>query len=74
MLTGSKAQVNQAVKAYKVHAARASEERGETDYLMDHSSLIYLMDKEGNYRAHFNHQSPAADIVKRVKLYLAKGE
>ncbi|MBY0292575.1 MAG: SCO family protein [Alphaproteobacteria bacterium] len=74
MLTGSKAQVNQAIKGYKVHAARASEERGETDYLMDHSSLIYLMDKEGGYRAHFNHQSPAAEIVKRVKLYLEKGE
>ena len=74
MLTGSKAQVNQAIKAYKVHAARASEERGETDYLMDHSSLIYLMDEEGKYRAHFNHQSPAAEMVKRVRLYLEKGE
>jgi cytochrome oxidase Cu insertion factor (SCO1/SenC/PrrC family) len=73
MLTGTKDQVDQAIKAYRVHAAKASEEAG-TDYLMDHSSLIYLMDKEGNYRAHFNHETPPSEIVKRVRLYLEKGE
>jgi protein SCO1/2 len=74
MLTGSKTQVDQAIKAYRVHAARASEERGVDDYLMDHSSLVYLMDKNGQYRAHFNHQTPPQEIVERVKLYLEKGE
>lgn len=74
MLTGSKAQVDQAIKVYRVHAARASEERGADDYLMDHSSLVYLMDKSGQYRAHFNHQTPPQEIVERVKLYLEKGE
>jgi cytochrome oxidase Cu insertion factor (SCO1/SenC/PrrC family) len=74
MLTGSKDQVDQAIKAYRVHAARASEERGADDYLMDHSSLIYLMDKSGQYRAHFNHQTSSQEIVERVKLYLEKGE
>ena len=73
MLTGTKDQVDEAIKAYRVHAAKASQESG-TDYLMDHSSLIYLMDKEGNYRAHFNHETPPSEIVKRVKLYLEKGE
>jgi len=74
MLTGSQAQVDQAIKAYRVYAARTSEDRGDDDYLMDHSSLIYLMDKDGKYRAHFNHQTPAHEIVQRVKLYLEKGE
>ncbi|HUX79020.1 MAG TPA: SCO family protein [Alphaproteobacteria bacterium] len=74
MLTGSKEQVNQAIKAYRVHASRSSEESGADDYLMDHSSLIYLMDKEGKYRAHFNHKTPPTEIVKRVRLYLEKGE
>jgi cytochrome oxidase Cu insertion factor (SCO1/SenC/PrrC family) len=74
MLTGSKPQVDQAIKAYRVHAARASENRRDGDYLMDHSSLVYLMDKEGHYRAHFNHQTPPQEIMERVKLYLRKGE
>ena len=74
MLTGSKAEVDQAIKVYRVHTARASEEVGNNDYLVDHSSLIYLMDKDGLYRAHFNHQTPSSEIVKRVRLYLEKGE
>lgn len=69
MLTGSKSQVDQAIKAYRVHAARASEGKDE-DYLVDHSSLIYLMDKDGNYEAHFDHQTPPEEIVKRVRLGL----
>ncbi len=73
MLTGTKAQVNQAIKAYRVHAARASEERGTDDYLMDHSSLIYLMDKNGNYQAHFNHQTSPGEMVKKIRLYLKEG-
>ncbi len=74
MLTGSKAQIDQALKAYRVYAARASENSKENDYQMDHSSLIYLMDKNGEYRAHFDHQTPSHEIVKRVRLYLEKGE
>ncbi|MBY0500892.1 MAG: SCO family protein [Alphaproteobacteria bacterium] len=73
MLTGNKAQVDQAVKAYRVHAARAFSERGKDDYLMDHSSIIYLMDKKGKYCAHFNHQTPSSEIIERVKQYLEKG-
>lgn len=69
MLTGSKPQVEQAIQAYKVHAARASEEKNK-DYLVDHSSLIYLMDKEGNYQAHFDHNTPPEEIVKKVRFIL----
>ena len=70
MLTGSKAQVDKAIKAYRVHAARASEDRGENDYLVDHSSIIYLMDKNGQYQAHFNHNTPATEIVEKVRGHL----
>lgn len=73
MLTGNKAQVDKAVKAYRVHAARVSDERGKEDYLMDHSSIIYLMDRDGKYRAHFNHQTSPSEIIARVKQYMEKG-
>lgn len=74
MLTGSKDNIDQAMKAYRVHGARASEERGGQDYLMDHSSIIYLMDKDGKYVAHFNHETPPEEMVKRVRLHLEKRE
>jgi len=64
MLTGEKDKVNQVKDAYKVHAARTSE---DPDYLMDHSSLIYFMDKDGIYRAHFNHQTPPEEMVEKIK-------
>lgn len=72
MLTGSKVQVDQAIKAYRVHAARASQDKDNYD--IDHSSLIYLMDKDGNYQAHFNHQTPSKEIVERVRYHMESGE
>jgi cytochrome oxidase Cu insertion factor (SCO1/SenC/PrrC family) len=71
MLTGTKDQVKDIKEAYKVHAARTST---DPDYLMDHSSLIYLMDKEGIYRAHFNHNTPPEEMVERVNKYIEKNE
>jgi protein SCO1/2 len=68
MLTGSRPQVEQAVQAYKVHAARTTEDRD--NYQVDHSSLIYLMDKDGKYVAHFDHQTPSEEIVKGVEKFI----
>jgi len=66
-LTGSEAQVRAAAKAYRVYFRKAGE---GGDYLMDHSSIIYLMDREGRYLTHFTHNTPsetmAAEIAKRL--------
>jgi cytochrome oxidase Cu insertion factor (SCO1/SenC/PrrC family) len=74
MLTGTKAQIDQAVGAYRAHAARASQERGKDDYLIDHSSIIYLMDKNGQFVTHFNHQTQPEEIVERVKVHAGTGK
>ena len=74
LLTGSKNQVDEAAKGYRVYAARTTEDRGEEDYLMDHSSLIYLMDKNGQYVANFNHNTPPDEMVKRVKAHFETGK
>ncbi len=74
MLTGSRGQVDQAKKAYRVYAAKASDTPGAEDYLVDHSSLIYLMGKDGKYYAHFNHQTPPQEMVERVRAYLQTGK
>ena len=45
-LTGSPEQVVVAEKDYRVYAKKVAEP-GQADYLMDHSSFIYLMDRNG---------------------------
>jgi protein SCO1/2 len=67
MLTGDKQAIEKIKESYKVHAARTS---SDPDYLMDHSSLIYLMDSKGHYKAHFNHSTPPEEIVEKVKKYI----
>jgi protein SCO1/2 len=50
-LTGSKEQVAAAARAYKVYYAKRPQEGG--DYLMDHSSFVFLMGRDGKYLMHF---------------------
>lgn len=67
MLTGSESQVGSAKKAYKVYAALAPNDGSSTDDLIDHSSIVYLMDRSGKFVAHFNHETPAEEIVRGIR-------
>ena len=51
-LTGTNEQVDSIKKAYRVYAAKADD---SADYLVDHTSYTYFMDKEGTLLKHFNH-------------------
>ncbi len=51
-LTGTAAQVAAAAEAYRVYYAKV-EDPGASDYLVDHSTFIFLMDPEGGYVSHF---------------------
>ncbi len=64
-LTGSPAQIDQTVKAYRVYAAKVPTEAGQPadSYMMDHSSFFYLMDGNNQFIAHFDHATPAEKIA-----------
>lgn len=51
-LTGTAEQVAAAARAYRVYYAKAPN-GGETDYLMDHSSFVYLTGPDGAVKAIF---------------------
>jgi protein SCO1 len=51
-LTGDPAAVNAALKAYRVYAKKVPLEGGE--YTMDHTAVVYLMDKDGYFVTPFN--------------------
>ncbi len=42
-------------------------ERGEQDYLIDHTSRIYIIDKEGKLGGVVNHGATPQDVVERVE-------
>jgi protein SCO1/2 len=68
-LTGTPEEVARAAKAYKVYYRKA-EQPGGSEYLMDHSSFIFLMDRAGRYVTHFSPgatpEAMAAAIAKRL--------
>ncbi len=68
-LTGTAEQITAAAAAYAVYAKKAGE--GD-DYLMDHTSAIFLMDEGGDYAAVFTHLSSADDIAKCLRRHLNK--
>ncbi len=63
-LTGDQAAINAAIKAYRVYAKKVPLEHG--DYTMDHTAVVYLMDKEGHFVAPFSmkrtSEAEAADL------------
>jgi protein SCO1/2 len=69
-LTGSPEQVQAAVKAYRVYAKRSDGETDNPNYTMDHSSILYLMGKDGKFIAHYGHTASAQDIAEGVKKHL----
>lgn len=69
-MTGNAEQIESARKAYKVFAQKAEKVEGTDNYVMDHSSIIYVMDRQGNLVAHFNHSTPSENIVTALRRYL----
>lgn len=70
-LTGTPAQVAAAAEAYRVYyAALPAGKSDPEDYPMDHTAIIYLMGRKGEFRAHFPYDTPAADIAARIREYL----
>jgi len=69
-LTGNAEQIESARKAYKVFAQKAEQVEGTDNYVMDHSSIIYVMDRQGRLVSHFNHSTPSEYIVTALRKYL----
>jgi protein SCO1/2 len=54
-LTGSEADVAAMAAAYRVYYARQPAKQGDSDYLMDHSTILYLMGPDGKFVRHFTY-------------------
>ena len=54
MLTGTEEQIAKVAREFRVYYAKAQDDSA-SDYLMDHSSITYLLDPNGKYVTHFSH-------------------
>lgn len=70
-LTGTDAQVAAAARAYRVFAAKV-ESKNNTDYLMNHSSFVYLMDPAGRFIALFRQGTPPKEMADGIAARIAK--
>ncbi len=71
-LGGTQAQIDAAVRAYRVYAAQVPLEGSALGYTIDHSAIIYLMGADGAYRRHFSHTVDASEIVRAVRTEIAR--
>lgn len=69
-LTGTPEQVRAAAQAYKVYYARVEDPQSAGAYTMDHASLIYLMDGEGEFVDVFPHHATPDEIAARLQDFL----
>ena len=72
-LTGTPEQVRRAGQAYRVFY-RKTDEKSASDYLMDHSSIVYLMDPEGRYLKHFAYGTTPEKMAEGIRKAIEKYE
>jgi cytochrome oxidase Cu insertion factor (SCO1/SenC/PrrC family) len=65
-LTGSQEAIDKVAKAYRAYYAKSDNSSGG-DYLMDHSSIIYLMDKQGTFLKHFSYGTDAKALAAAIE-------
>jgi len=62
-LTGTTAQIDAITDEYHVYFRKVPVEGG---YLMDHSTMLFLVGSNGTYLDHYGRKLPEDDVVKRV--------
>ena len=67
-LTGDADAVAKVVSGFRVYAKKVPLKDG--DYTMDHTALIYLMDRDGKFVAPFNLKRTPEEAAKDLKRYL----
>ena len=67
-LTGTPGEIAAVAKAYKAYAKKVPLDGG--GYTVDHSAIVYLMDRQGRFVAPFNLKRPADQAAADLRRYL----
>ena len=71
-LTGSPRALAKVGRTYGVRYARVPAD-APSDYLMDHTSFVYLMGPDGKYIQHFEHDASVDDLVDALQRAVVVG-
>ena len=67
-LTGPRAQLDPMLRGYRIYSKRAPGK--DEDYAVDHTTVVYLMDKNGRYVTSFNVGRKPEEAAKELAPYL----
>ena len=67
-LSGDPAETTKVLTSYRVYAKKVPTKDG--DYTMDHTALIYLMDRDGRFVSPFNLKRSPEEAAAELKRYL----
>lgn len=65
-LTGTEAQIDKVIESYKVYAKKV-DDPNHAEYMVDHSSFIYLIDPQQELLKLFHKEDTPADIAKYIR-------
>jgi len=69
-LTGSNDEIKRVADLYKVYYAIAQDSKDVGNkYMLDHTSFIYLMDRNGKYMKHFYMSSTPEEIIEYIRIH-----
>ncbi|TPW00049.1 MAG: hypothetical protein USCAAHI_00507 [Beijerinckiaceae bacterium] len=68
-LTGDTKKVEAIAKSFRVYAKKLPSEK-TGDYTVDHTGVVYLMDKRGKFVSAFNLQRPPQQAARELEAYL----
>jgi cytochrome oxidase Cu insertion factor (SCO1/SenC/PrrC family) len=71
-LTGSPAQIAEMARQYRVFYSKQENPKDPANYLMDHSSIIYLMDAQGKFLKHFSYTTDAKALGEGLRQALGR--
>lgn len=58
----------EAIKSlYKVYAVKNSDDTSAMEYMVDHSTYVYLLGKDGQVITLFRHATPAENVIKMIE-------
>lgn len=65
-LTGSEDDIQAAAKTYRVFYAKGDDAASNPNYLVDHSTFIYLMNQQGEYVTHFPYGITSEEMASKI--------
>ena len=69
-LSGSVARIRDVAGAYRVFYQKAEDGSDRRDYFMDHSSYVFVMDREGRYLRHFSARTSPEEMARGIRPHL----